>query len=76
MISDAFKKFKTDGVFSRYLKAFTGDEKSDKLGPDALLIGVYADNSNTYYVCPYKWSLGNTKVSTNSINGSIKKNID
>lgn len=76
MISNAFKKFKTDGVFSRYLMAFTGDEDGVNLGPDALLIGTYSDKTNIYYVCPYKWSIGNTSVPTSGVNGSIKKNID
>ena len=76
MISNAFKKFKTDGVFSRYLIAFTGDEDGVDLGPDALLIGTYSDDTYTYYVCPYRWSVGNTSPSTNGINTSIKKNID
>lgn len=76
MISNAFKKFKTDGVFSRYLMAFTGDEDGVNLGPDALLIGTYSDKTNIYYVCPYRWSTGNTTVPTSGVNGSIKKNID
>lgn len=70
-IEQGFTKFKTDGIFSRYLQAFTG-ESNPNFDPKNLLIGTFSDKNNIYYVCPYRYSIGAKKEPSAGYPGKIR----